>query len=339
MTRAARRAGRLSAVWTLAAGAAVCVAQLAAPSTTQQATSSSSPRSISANEAFVDFTLHPIVDEAERDVPRLRIASASPSITELCCALGLKDWLIARTQYCTHPPGLERLPSIGALTETSVETLLALRPDVVLLTDCSAPIRDRLAPFQFRLVELPAVTMDDLFVSIERLGELVQRPRSARQLAEAIREQLENVLRRHKTARPRDILLVTDALSDPPTPPFVAGPGSFYDDLLRRAGHRNSAPGGSPFAPISLEFIVRTNPEVIVEIDADGATRRNGDDDALRAWRKIGPLDAVKNRRVHVMIGPEHFLLGPRIARSFDELLNRVNAPPDARVDDFHDRP
>lgn len=317
MMRAVRRARRtflhlmiLAVVYCFAVGAA------AQPASSQ-----------SASGELVDFTLHPVVDAAEREVPRLRIVSASPSITELCCALGLQDWLIARTQYCTHPPGLEKLPSIGALTETNIETLLALKPDVVLLTDCSAPIRDRLAPFPLRLVELPAVKLDDLFVSIERLGEIVQRPRSARQLAERIRAQLNEVARRHSAARARAVLIVTDALTDPPTPPFVAGAGSFYDDLLRRGGHRNLAPGGSPFAPISLEYIVRTNPEVILEIDADGEMRRNGDEDARRVWRKIGPLDAVRNQRVHVLIGPRHFLLGPHIAHTFDELLSRVNSP------------
>ncbi|MBL8878353.1 MAG: ABC transporter substrate-binding protein [Phycisphaerales bacterium] len=273
---------------------------------------------------LADFTQQPIIDESERDVPRLRIASASPSITELCCALGLREWLVARTQYCTHPPGLEALPSIGALTETNVETLLALRPDVVLLTDCSNAIRERLAPFKLRLVEMPVVKMDDLFTSIERLGDVAGRPKSARRLAAAVREQIAVVAAAHAGAAARHTLIVTDALTDPPAPPFVAGNASFYDDLLRSAGHRNAAPGGSPFAPISLEYIVRTDPDVIIEIDADGASRRKGDADAIAVWRKIGPLSAVREQRVHVLIGPQHFLLGPRIATTMNELLERI---------------
>lgn len=273
----------------------------------------------------IDFVRNPVIDESEREVPKLRIASESPSITELCCALGLRDWLVARTQYCTYPPEIEKLPSIGALTETNVESLLALKPDVILLTDCSAAIRDRLAPFKFKLVELPAVKLEDLFVSIERLGDLAGRPRSAKRLAAAIRKQLDDAAATHKRDTSRSVLIVTDALTDPPTPPFVAGQGSFYDDLLRLAGHRNAAPGGSPFAPISLEYIVRTNPDVIIEIDADGASRPKGDDDALRIWRKIGPLSAAESKRIHVLVGPQHFLLGPRIAETMAELLDRVD--------------
>lgn len=282
--------------------------------------------SATSNVALIDFSQHPIIDDRERDVQRLRIASASPSITELCCALGLRDWLVARTQYCTHPPGLEALPSIGALTETNIETLLALKPDVVLLTDCSAAIRERLAPFRLRVVELPALNLDDLFISIERLGDVVGRPISARRLAAALRAQIDAVTAIHSGAAAHNVLIVTDALTDPPTPPFVAGAGSFYDDLLRRVGHRNIAPGGSPFAPISLEYIVRTDPDVIIEIDADGATRRGGEADATANWRKIGPLRAVRESQVHVLIGPQHFLLGPRIAATMDELLGSIDA-------------
>src|SRR5437879_1709007 len=62
-----------------------------------------------------------------------RIASLSPSTTELCAALGLLDRLVARSSYCDWPPEVTKIPAVGALLDPDRERLMALRPDIVLL--------------------------------------------------------------------------------------------------------------------------------------------------------------------------------------------------------------
>lgn len=43
-----------------------------------------------------------------------RIASLLPSVTEIACALGLGDRLVARSHECDYPPGVEGLPAVTA---------------------------------------------------------------------------------------------------------------------------------------------------------------------------------------------------------------------------------
>ena len=106
---------------------------------------------------------------------------------------------------------------------------------------------------------------------------------------------------------------------------FAAGPGSFYDDLIRLAGHRNAAAvGGRAYAPLSLEAILTTDPDVIIELTPDGTTRTEGDAQARRIWGKVGPLRAVEAGRVHVLQGQAHFILGPRIAQTFEALCATI---------------
>jgi len=272
-----------------------------------------------------DWVLNPRVDEAELDIALPRIVSAAPNVTEICCALGLRSALVGRTRYCDYPPGIESVSAIGALIDVNVEALLELRPELILISGTSRGQTERFATLELRLESVPDAGLSDLPAAIRRVGELTRRTRTAERLCEGIESDLATVTGRYADVPPARVLLLTGTLSDPPRPPYVAGPGSFYDDLLALAGHTNVIGGEqAAFAPLSLEFIVRADPDVIIELDPDGRQRPAGDGDAIRVWAKVGPLRAVADRRVHVLTGNQYFVLGPRIALTYDALCRAI---------------
>jgi iron complex transport system substrate-binding protein len=272
-----------------------------------------------------DWVRQPIVHESEGDDSPLRIISAAPNVTEICCALGLRLALVGRTRYCDYPPGIEQVPSIGALNDVNVEALLELRPDLILVSGTSRAQLERFALLDLRIESIPDANLTDLFAGIRLVGTWTGRARTAERLCAGIEADLAAVSAQFAGATPARVLLLTGTLSDPPRPPFVAGPGSFYDDLLTRAGHENVVAGKqAAFGPLSLEFIVRADPDVIIELDPDGRQRPGGDADARRVWAEVGALHAVSTRRVHVLTGGQHYLLGPRIAFTYDALCRAI---------------
>lgn len=255
----------------------------------------------------------------------LRIIAASPAVAEICCALGLREQLVGRSSYCTWPPAIESVPSIGGLVDLNTESLLALRPTLVLLSGNSQAQRDRLDPLGLHVESVPDTSLEDIFTAIERIGELTSRGPQASRLAERIRGELSEIDQRVGQARRQRVLIVLGPLADPPQPPITAGPASFLDDLLRRTGIANIARDAPrPYAPISLEAIVNADPDVIIELDADGTRRPGGDADALRAWSHLGQLRAVRNCRVHVLTGRVYFIPGPRVARVYGDLVSAL---------------
>lgn len=297
-----------------AAVSAGCTRPPAAPPTTRAAVST-----------LRDWVIDPPVADSERAASCPRLLSAAPNITEICCALGLAEHLVGRTRYCVYPPAIAQVRSIGALNDLNVETLLEIRPELIIVSGASRAIADRLTRLGLRYEAVPDWTLPDLFTSIERIGGLTGRPQTAARLMDGIRADLDTVAARYHAMHSDRVLLLTGPLADPPTPPDAAGPGSFYDDLLRRAGHTNVvAAGGGAFAPVALEFVLRSDPDVIIALAPDAAQRPAGDADALRAWAKAGPLRAVTARRVHVLIGPQHFELGPRIAQTFEAICRII---------------
>ncbi len=283
------------------------------------------PATATAASALRDWVVDPPVADAERDAPCPRLLSAAPNVTEICCALGLRDRLVGRTRYCTYPPAVQSVPSIGALNDLNVEALLDLKPELILISGHSRAIADRLSRLELRYESVPDVTVEDLFAAIRRIGELTARPETARQLADGVRGDLAAVVSRYAPRPKARVLLLTDPLPDPPAQADVAGPGSFYDDLLRLAGHTNvAAPLGQPFGRLSLEFLLQADPDVIIEIVPSPASRPAGDADALRVWGTVGPLKAVAARRVYVLAGPQYTLLGPRIAQTLDAMCRAI---------------
>jgi len=264
-----------------------------------------------------DRVRSPEVVASERALHAPRILSAAPNVTEICCALGLRAHLVGRTRYCTWPPGIEATPSVGALNDLNVETLLRLDPELILTSGASRAISERLDRLDLRYESVPDVRLDDLYAGIKRIGDLTSRPLTAERLINALRADLQMAAAASATGRRSRVLLTTEPLPDPPRQVSVAGPGSFYDDLLVLGGHTNVVPAGrKPFAPAALEFILAVDPDVIVEVVPDAARRKGGAAEALAAWTRVGPLSAVRTKRVHVVSGPEHFVLGPRIAHT-----------------------
>jgi iron complex transport system substrate-binding protein len=310
----------------LSLGAAGCRRSASASQNATFNPTSSAPERLRERLRLPDYVLHPIVAETERTPPPLRIVSTAPSITEICCALGLRGRLVGRTRYCTYPPGIEDVPSIGALVDLNVERLLELEPDLILISGHSRAQTERLKPLGLRVESVPDESLDDLYAAIRRIGELTGRSQSASRLCAQIPDDLDAVSRACRGGPAQRVLVLIGVLRDPPTPPFVAGPGSFYDVLLHKAGQRNAAPQEqSAFAPLSLEYLRRSDPDVIVELDPDGESRPQGDADALRVWSKVGPLRAVEHKRVRVLTGPEYYLLGPRIAHVYADLCEAIH--------------
>ena len=63
-----------------------------------------------------------------------RIASLVPSLTELVVALGLADWLVARTGFCIHPAAaLRAVPKVGGTKDVNLAKLRRLAPTHVLV--------------------------------------------------------------------------------------------------------------------------------------------------------------------------------------------------------------
>jgi iron complex transport system substrate-binding protein len=273
-----------------------------------------------------DFVAEPVVVAEEADAGPARIITTAPQLTEIACALGLRDRLVGRSSYCDHPPGIEAVPDVGSLLDLNLEQIMSLEPDLVLISGKSRLIRERFDDAGIRYESLPDASLADVFSAIKKLGDLTGRPRTAANLVIAIRADLTRLVTVHRPAQPLRVLMLIGRLSDPPRSPSVAGPGSYLVELLAMAGHTNAAANlGRPYGQLPLEEILVLDPDVILEFVAEEPT---GPDQLRRSyelWSQIGPLTAVTNHRLYQIPGQVHMIPGPRVAQTLREIIARTS--------------
>ena len=195
---------------------------------------------------------------------RLRIVSLAPSVTEMLFVLGVEDCMVGRTDRCDYPPAARRIRSVGGFGTPSVETLLALSPDLVIATGLERPeATEALRRAGIRILWIKTGCFEDLFDAFRKIGREVGAAARAEQVVARMQAQLKAVGAGYRDVpreqRPR---VFVEVWNDPLT---TVGSASFVDELVERAGGVNVAHGVAEAYPtINPEKVVEWNPEVIV---------------------------------------------------------------------------
>jgi iron complex transport system substrate-binding protein len=204
----------------------------------------------------------PAIDIVDADGRELRLSAAAtriislvPSATLTLQALGAEAQLVARTDFDTASWAQE-LPSVGGGIEPSMEAIVAARPDLVIRF--GGP-QDSRTPTRLSELGIPhlAIRPDrivDVLDGIHLLGVVTGREEEAAALTQAIRDTLDAI-----RMRSADKVAVRVAYVLGGTPPWVAGPDTYIDDLIRLAGGINVfADLGQLYGAVSPEeFVVR----------------------------------------------------------------------------------
>jgi iron complex transport system substrate-binding protein len=252
--------------------------------------------------------------------PPARIVSINPSLTAMLLALGVRDALVGVDDYSARQnPELAALPRVGGLHDTSLEGIVALAPDLVVLVPSveQREVRDRLAALGIEQLALDPTTFDDVLGAIEALGRRTGREGEARARVAAIRRarearQLESAGR----PRLRGVLVLTR------DPLYVVGGGSFIDEMLDVVGVENlgrSLAGTYPRA--SLEWLVAAGPQIVLDAGGDAAA-------ALAFWSRWPSLPALREGRVVTIPEGVATLPGPWLDRGLETLARAVGGPP-----------
>lgn len=257
-----------------------------------------------------------------------RIVSLAPSITEILFAVDAGDRLVAVTDYCRYPPQARRLPSVGGYVDTSLEAILAARPDLVIMLDRQQALQTRLRQLGVDTLSVDHASVGGILDSIEAIGRVSDRHAQADMLVGDIRMQIDAIRTRVAHRPPvRTLVAIGHDVSSPRLREvYIAGRHDFYNELLSLAGGENVYRDSLVKVPaLTVEGIMRLNPQVIIDIVARDDLRGRDADSVKRQWQALEQVDAVKHNRVHIIDADHAVIPGPRIfalLTSFAELLH-----------------
>jgi iron complex transport system substrate-binding protein len=173
-----------------------------------------------------------------------------PSATETIHALGRVDVLVGRTDFDTAS-WAARIPSVGGGIEPSLESIVALLPDLVIRfageQDTRTPAR--LDALGITHMAVRPDRIEDIYRTVEIVGEAIGEPARADSLAVDLRAGLADAAAGVGSLPRVRVAYVLDG-----TPPWVAGPGTFIDEVMSLMGGDNAfADLEALYAPVSPE--------------------------------------------------------------------------------------
>ena len=250
-----------------------------------------------------------------------RVVSLAPSETELCCAAGGCNLLVGRTDYCTNPPGIERVETVGGPRTFAVERVIELSPNLVLATTVSDPVRiQELRSAGLTVVVFRLETIDDIYRNIESIGILLSLPDTAEELVETLAARQKEIEQRSpESDRVRVLYILWDE------PLYVAGNNTFQHDLITRAGGINIMEDAEGYATISEESVVNRAPEVII-ISREHTAGLTRIADRLLSRPSLADVPAVKNQRICEMEADLVNRPGPRVITALEMFSACINA-------------
>ena len=181
-----------------------------------------------------------------------RVVALAPDVTELAFAIGAGPSLVATSRTADFPPAAAALPRISP---DDVEAVVAHAPDLVLATTAGNDPRvvDRLRGLGVPVCTFDVTSLARLVDAVSLAGRVLGREREAKRLADELAARIAAAGRRAAMLERRPALYVVWW-----EPLIVAAPGTFHDDLLRRAGLDSAAPRVAGRYP-------RVDPEVLLD--------------------------------------------------------------------------
>ncbi len=251
-----------------------------------------------------------------------RVVSLAPSNTEILFAVGAAEQIIGRDEFSDYPEEAKALPSVGgSMGEYSVESIVALKPDLVLAAEINSPeLVKQLEDLGLTVYYLKnPKTFEELYVNLEIAAQLTGEDPT--KLTDSLKARVAAVDEKIMPLSFRPMVFYEIDATDP-AKPYTYGPGTFGDMLISRAGGFNVGNDlTDPYPQISLEQIVVSNPSIILlgdsmwGVTAESVLARPG-------WETI---EAVKSKQIFPIDDNLISRPGPRLIDGLEQLAKLLH--------------
>lgn len=281
----------------------------------------------------------------------MRVVSLLPSATEMICAVGAGENLVAVSHECDHPAFVTRLPRVTrpkldvrgtsaaidadvrrlvadglGVYDVDVTLLAALRPDVIVTqhqcdvcavsyADVEAAVRATLGPTA-AIVSLAPRTLTDVWDEVRRVAAVLERADAGRNVAAMLESRMRTL-----AARTRDEERPIVACIEWIEPLMLAG--NWTAELVGIAGGRYPfADVGGESGRVDWSTLAASDPDVVVVAPCGFPLLQTRDElHRLRARQEWRALRAVAQGRARAVDGNAYLNRpGPRLVESAEIL-------------------
>jgi len=252
-----------------------------------------------------------------------RIVTAGSSTSEIVCALGKCDNIIATDRTSLYPEKLQNLPSIGYRNGISAEGIIAQRPDLVIFED-NYVREDLIKQLQATNINVVVVANESNLESTRNRIRTIAEALNAKKAGEALIGEISSDLSElaakvEETQFEPTVLCVYNRGRGNM---MVAGTDTPFS-IIELAGAKNAVPEISGFKPLNAESLILANPDYILFFES-GLESIGGIEAALKITG-VEKTTAGKKRQIIALDGVLLTNWGPRIAEAAEQLFQKLH--------------
>lgn len=244
------------------------------------------------------------------------VVSLAPNITEIIFAIEAEDKLVARTDWCNFPEAVFDYASVGNIDQPDIEAIIALNPDVVILTEMTM----KELALQIKDAGIPFVVVDEedsfegAYRCIEIVGEVLGAYDKATDVVSSMKADIESIISEVSVYEKKTVYYVMGygEFGD-----YTAGKGTFISQMIAAAGGINVADDTEGWT-YSVEKLVEHNPDVLLLSTWSPA-------DGLKEATGYKDLTSVKENRVFTLNDDSLQRLGPRLVEAFADMAKAIH--------------
>lgn len=261
-----------------------------------------------------------VTDDLERritvPVNVKRVVSTAPSVTEMIFAVGAGDRVVGVTTFCDYPEEAKLIAKIGDTMNPNMETIVALKPDIVFVSTASQ-LETFMKTFEqneIAIYVMNPTSLDGVFQTLLRVGDVLGTTEQTEPLVSNLsgrRALITHLVSSVEPGEERKVLpRVFVQISKEPL--FTIGKESYLTDVIAMAyGSSVTKEVPTAYPKLSKETAVALNPQVIILSDSEDNREPN---DAFKNSQ------AVKNGRVHKVNADILSRPGPRLVDALEKI-------------------
>lgn len=268
--------------------------------------------------------------EVEIKAKPTAVVGLSPTAVEMVYAVGGK--VVGRVGSADHPEEAQQATDVGTAYQPSFETILSLKPDLIVadsVIQAGPDYRGPLEQLGVPVIFAGAESYDEVLEALGLMGEVFD----AKDASDKAIADIEEAKDAAKAAIESKNVSAVAMIAGRDQTLYAAKDSSYVGDLLNQVGITNSAagqPDSGPFpgySTLAPEKLVEYNPDIIFTISPGSASGAPLLSEMLPRIPGINTLHAVTSGNVQEL-DVELFLEapGPRVTEAFKALTDAVNA-------------
>lgn len=248
-----------------------------------------------------------------------RVITAGSAITEIVCALGDCDKIIASDRTSLYPEHIQQLPSIGYRSGISAEGIISLKPTLIIAEKdyVDAAVLQQLASSGIKLLTVEErFDFNDTKKCITQIAAALKREAEGKKLIAKNEAELAEakVLLAKATASPKTLCIYNRGTATV----SVAGKKTF-SHILHYVGASNAIPDVEGYKPLNTEALIAADPEYIV-MASTGLESIGGIEGALKI-PGVAQTTAGKKKQIIGVNSLKLTNFGPRFGETVKELV------------------